>query len=188
MTYYVLPKTNNEIPLLNPIFYDAPTESEINVISNSVRLRRDILLNQITNITRNNIKPRQKLFLKKTVSVDDESITPSIKELSSSPPTPPLLNLTLPPPRQSSLLLEFTEIVGIFNISDSTKHIRPLEFLNFSHLSSSEILNGINFHSKITSPKTCLQSYANNLKQLNLDLDFGIMFFDITSHDQSYSY
>jgi hypothetical protein len=190
MTYYILPKTNNSSPQLNPIFYDTQSDSEHVVISNSIQLRRDILLNQISTISRNNSRPRQKLFLKKTAiesttehvmmkQVDVDAINSKEREVVSSLPTSLL---------PTSLLPEFTEIIGIFNISEVGKCSHPYEFLNFSCLTSPEISCAINCHAKITSPKTSLQLYAVNLKRLNLDLNLDAMFFDVISGNQLSSY
>jgi len=179
MTYYILPKTNNDTPLINPVFFDTEAETETMVISNSVRMRRDILLNQVSTMVRNNNKPRQKLFSKKAIIEEEE---PVIVAPSTSPPS----STSSTHSTSSPLLQEFNEIISIFNIADLSKYSRPIECLNFSCLPSSEILRGLNFNAKITSPKSSLQSYAVNLKRLNIDLEFGLMFFDISSCD-SYS-
>ena len=169
MTYYILPKTNNESPEISPVFFDTIEEAEMTVISNSVQLRRNILLNQIKTISRNNNKTKRKMFFKKNTE-EQESARLSEDENESSSQLQSHANLTKS---------EFMEIIGIFNIYDIAKMMNhSFDFLNFSCLTSLEITSALNCHVKITSPKTSLQSYAVNLKRLNLDLDLNVTFFD----------
>ena len=195
MTYYILPKTNNESPQISPVFFETMEEAEKNVTSNSVRLRRDILLNQIAVISRNNNKTRQKICFKKPAVECKEEVLPPGISLSSSPLHVSLIGTMTDQIKEdnnsSGLLSEFIEINGVFNISDIGKNNHQnhsFDFLNFSALTTPEISSAISCHVKITSPKTSLQSYAINLKRLNLDLDFNAMFFDTVNRDQSTEY
>jgi len=167
MSYYILPKTNKGTPSINPIFYERQCDAEIYVISNSVKLRREILLNQIG--CSRKLQPK------------------SCFKKYAEPPPPvallPLLPLALEDTtNRTGLLADLIEITNSFNISDVIKLNRPFKFLNFSLLSVQDIHHIVKSGVKITSPKNTMQSYS--LDQDNLS-EHNAMFFDCWSPNYS---
>jgi hypothetical protein len=133
------------------------------------------------------------MFFKKNTAEWKEDVLPPSTSFSSSPLNVSLMVTAIDQIKEnnntSSLLSEFNEINGVFNISDIGKNNHQnhqnhsFDLLNFSALTTPEISSALGCQVKITSPKTSLQSYAINLKRLNLDLDFSAMFFDTACRD-----